>query len=385
MDNLDKQVVGLDLGMGATKLWSSSGGSTILSQVSVPSGREINLGALGLVTKRKPQVIANGTGRYLVGEGAHDVGTPVERLDYDRLTGAPEMRALVYGALSQADAVFVSDVHLVVGLPLGLAGGDNGRKRVAAVKAWLVGNHHKWPSPSTTPRRVAYGPHCASGPPRGHAGPWQTGGRDQAVHIVRNTPSRGCVGCVSQAHAAYTDWCIDLDGTALHKPDKSAEIAVISVGFNTIELLVLRDNQPLAKFTAGEKLGVRRLLEIANEQRGGLFTLGELDIQLRTGALRDVAAVAKWTSQVKGHIEREWGDAAQCFERVLAVGGGSLLLADALRELFGERLITSDEPVLSVARGLYKLGLVSTHWGVVQARKAAKTMQITTANVGVSV
>ena len=114
---------------------------------------------------------------------------------------------------------------------------------------------------------------------------------------------------MSQAHAAYTDWIIDIDGTPLRKPGKAAEIGVISVGFNTIELLVLRDNAPIARFTAGEKLGVRRLLEIVNEQRGGLFTLGELDSQLRAGTLRDAAATAKWCSQVAGCIEREWGDA----------------------------------------------------------------------------
>ena len=79
-----------------------------------------------------------------------------------------------------------------------------------------------------------------------------------------------------------------------------------------------------------------------------------------------------------GCIEREWGDAAQRFEHIIAVGGGSLLLAEALSTVFGTRLVTSDEPVLSVARDLYKLGLG-------QARKAAKTLQITPANVGVSV
>jgi len=350
---MNTNIIGLDLGMGATKVWTATGGHVLLSQVALPAGRDINLVALGLIAKRRPQIIANGTGRYLVGEGAHDAGTAVERLDYDRLTGAPEMRALVYGALSQADAVFVGDVHLVVGLPLGLAAGEHGRESVAAVKAWLIGDHQKWPA----------------------AGPWQTGGRDQAVHVTS-------VGCVSQAHAAYTDWCIDLDGTALHKPDKSAEIAVISVGFNTIELLVLRGNEPIAKFTAGEKLGVRRLLEIVNESKKNAYSLGELDIQLRGGALRDAAATAKWCSQVAGCIEREWGDAAKRFEHVLAVGGGSLLLADALRGLFGERLITSDEPVLSVARGLYKLGLVSTHWGVVQARKAARAVTATATRKG---
>ena len=40
------------------------------------------------------------------------------------------------------------------------------------------------------------------------------------------------------------------------------------------------------------------------------------------------------------------------------MGGGALLLREALREIFGSRLIESDEPVLSVARGLFKFGLM---------------------------
>jgi hypothetical protein len=139
---------------------------------------------------------------------------------------------------------------------------------------------------------------------------------------------------------------------------KGREIAVISVGFNTIEMVVLRDNQAVSRFIAGEKLGVRRFLELANESRRGLFSLGELDIRLRAGALDEPAALSKWSAQVHGHIERTWSDAAQRFDHVIAVGGGSLLLRQALTDLFGNRLIESDEPVLSVARGLYKFGLM---------------------------
>ena len=100
--NMNMNIVGLDLGMGATKLWTAQGGTIMVSQVAVPVGREINLGALGLSAKRRPQVITSSTGRYLVGEGAHDAGSPIERLDYERLTGAPEMHALVYAALTTA-------------------------------------------------------------------------------------------------------------------------------------------------------------------------------------------------------------------------------------------------------------------------------------------
>lgn len=313
--------IGLDMGMGATKLWSDAGGKVILSQVAMPTREDIDLKALGMSAKRRPTVILSAAGRLLVGEGAHDAGTPIERLDYERLTGSPEMKALVYAALATQVTFACDPITLMIGLPLGLAAGDESKRRVDAVKAWLTGAHV-----------------------------WRADKREHVAVVER-------VGCVSQAHAAYLDWLLNDDGQPSGRQIKGKEIAVISIGFNTIELLVLRDNQAVARFTAGEKLGVRRFLELANESRRSLFSLGELDVRLRAGALDEPAALAKWAAQVHGHIERQWGDAAQRFDHVIGVGGGALLLRGALGDLFRSRLIESDEPVLSVARGLYKFGL----------------------------
>lgn len=316
------KTIGLDMGMGATKLWSDAGGKIVLSQVAMPTREDIDLRALGMSAKRKPMVILNGAGRLLVGEGAHDAGTPVERLDYERLTGSPEMKALVYAALATQATSEHDPVALMVGLPLGLAAGEASKRRIDAVKAWLTGAHV-----------------------------WKADRREHVAVVER-------VGCVSQAHAAYLDWLLNIDGKPAGRPVKGAEIAVISVGFNTIEMVVLRDNQAVSRFVAGEKLGVRRFLELVNEGRRGLFSLGELDIKLRNGALDEPSALSKWSAQVHGHIERTWSEAAQRFDHVIAVGGGALLLRNALIDLFGARLIESDEPVLSVARGLFKFGLM---------------------------
>jgi hypothetical protein len=310
------------MGMGATKLWSDAGGKVILSQVAMPVQEDIDLKALGMSAKRRPLTILNGSGRLLVGEGAHDAGTPVERLDYDKLAGSPEMKALVYAALTSQNTREDDPIALMIGLPLGLAAGDDSKKRVDAVKLWLAGAHV-----------------------------WRA---DKVEHIA--VVNR--VGCVSQAHAAYLDWLLTAAGQPAGRQIKGKEIAVISIGFNTIELLVLRDNQAVARFTAGEKLGVRRFLELVNESRRSLFSLGELDVRLRAGSLDEPAALSKWGAQVHGHIERKWGDAAARFDHVICVGGGALLLRDALGDLFRSRLIESDEPVLSVARGLYKFGLM---------------------------
>jgi hypothetical protein len=323
--NSKQSIIGLDLGMGATKIWSTTGGSMVLSQVAVPAGRDIQLSALGLRARQKPVLVQNGTGRFLVGEGAHDAGQPIERLDYDRLTGSAEMRALVYGALATLPAeVLAQPLHLMVGLPLGLVVGDGARERVAAVKGWLVGDHH-----------------------------WAADKRELAVTVAG-------VGCVSQAHAAYTDWILGDSGLQVYRPQPADEIGVISVGFNTIEMLVLRANQPVARFAAGEQIGVRRYLELVNETHGGHYSLGELDTMLRRGALpRGTPGdlVDKWSSTVAGQIERTWGESARRFARVIVVGGGALLLKPRLEHIFGAAFGMPDDPVMAVAHGLYKLGI----------------------------
>lgn len=318
-------VIGLDLGMGATKLWSDAGGKMVLSQVSAVTRQEIDLKSLGMTARKRPMVILNGSGRLLVGEGAHDAGMPIERLDYERLTGSPELKALVYAALVGQEIGEDAPISLTVGLPLGLADdADNGegKRRIDAVKTWLKGAHV-----------------------------WRADGVEHVAVVDR-------VGCVGQAHAAYLDWLLSIDGRRQNKPGRDEEIAVISIGFNTIEMVVLKDNKAMERFVDGTQKGVRRYLEMVNDKRRRLFSLGELDIRLRNGSLIDEAELSKWSAQVHGHIEERWGTAARRFDRIIAVGGGAILLSDALRNLFGSRLVEIDDPVMSVARGLYKFGLV---------------------------
>jgi len=61
-----------------------------------------SLGKLvGLKSARRPSHITNERGSFYVGQGAHQFGRPVQNLDFDRLTGSPEMLALFHGALTR--------------------------------------------------------------------------------------------------------------------------------------------------------------------------------------------------------------------------------------------------------------------------------------------
>lgn len=325
-------IIGFDPGMGAIKLYGAAGGVEMPSQVAT-NGTKRLAHFTGLARRAAPPEIHTADGAFYVGLGAHDYGRPVENLDYDRLTGSPEMRALLYGALHAFDKAYSlpETIDLIaVGLPIETLSGEQAQANAAAVREWLRGEHA-----------------------------WQANGQDGSARVenVLVTP---------QPVGALFDYVLDNDGKFLseRKSALTKEVGVISIGFNTIEMLVIRDRAPVERFTTGSTSGVRRLLELVNRQ--GLYSLGELDAQLRAGKLAYQEALPVWEREVGGEIEKRWGQAYRRFERVIVVGGGAILLAKAMQERFGVKAYLPDQPVLAIARGLYKLALMQAQ----QKRKA---------------
>ena len=93
--------LGLDAGMGAVKVWCEGAGVEMLSQVSVNGSGHLDA-MVGLATAKRPLCIETGDGEFYAGAGAFEFGHVLSRnLDFDRLNGTPEMRALVYAALTK--------------------------------------------------------------------------------------------------------------------------------------------------------------------------------------------------------------------------------------------------------------------------------------------
>ena len=320
-------VFGADLGMGAIKLFGSEGGLQVLSQVAIAAANTNTqkvYGMLGLNSKKTPLHIKTPQGSFYVGEGAHDWGRPVENLDYDRLTGAPEMTALFYAALTrymQQHGQIEAIVTVMIGLPLETMTGETAQTNADAVRKWLKGEHT-----------------------------WMADDISYSV-VIEDAK------CTSQPAAAFFDAILDDAGKLMpaRKVFASAEVGVISIGFNTLELLVVRDKAPVQRFTAGNTLGVRRLIELVNTERN--YSRGELDVLLRAGKLDTHAALPIWSREVFGQIESQWGRMFRRFAGIIVVGGGSILLREELLKKFGGKAIFTDEPVLSIARGLYKFAL----------------------------
>jgi len=316
--------LGEDLGMGANKLFGAAGGLQVLSHVATSTGQRLG-NAVGLRQRTRPLEIETGHGPFYVGDGAHDYGRPVENLDFDRLTGAPEMRALLYGSMTRYQQQYGpirQPIVMMVGLPLQMMSGEMAKEYANQVRNWLKGTHT-----------------------------WNADGQDQRVEIVE-------VRLTPQPVGALFDYILDENGNLIQERAGllKQEVGIISVGFNTVELLVVHNRAPVENFTAGQTLGVRRLLERLNPNEA--YSMGELDSALRAGNLDISKDLPVWAQQVNGGIEKRWGTAARRFTRVLIVGGGALLLKEALTRQFAGKAIVLDDPVLSIARGLYKLLLL---------------------------
>lgn len=318
--------LGIDLGMGANKLYGFNGGLQLPSHVAI-DGNQIVTRLAGMKSKRPPLRVVTDQGTFYVGAGAHDWGRPVESLDYDRLTGSPEIRAIFYGAMTQyvkASGQIEEPINLLVGMPLEPLSGDIDQARAVAaqVRGWMRGKHE-----------------------------WRANGKTYTLDVAN-------VKITSQATGALFDYLLDDDGAFIpaRKGHVKKELGIISVGFNTVELLVVQNSAPVQRFTTGKTSGVRRLLELVDGQ--DLYSLGELDTQLRAGALDVRDALPIWAREVTGQIERTWGRQWRRFAGIVAVGGGAVLLQDELTRAFNGKATIPKDPVLSIARGLYKMALM---------------------------
>ncbi len=316
--------IGEDLGMGANKLFGAPGGLQMLSQMAT-NGTQHLMNTIGLRQRPRPLEIKTGQGSTYVGEGAHDYGRPVENLSFDSLIGAQNRSPLLYGSLTRYQQQYgpiTQPVVMMAGLPLQVMSGDAAKETVNQARQWLKGVHE-----------------------------WEADGQAQRIEIVE-------VKVTPQPVGALFDHILDENGQV--RPERASllreEVGILSVGFNTLEMLVVRDRAPVERFTVGQTVGVRRLLELVNPT--GVYSLGELDIALRAGRLDLEAALPVWAREVNGEIEKRWGTALKRFSRVIVVGGGAILLKEALTRQFNGKAVLADDPVLSIARGLYKLLLM---------------------------
>lgn len=318
--------LGCDLGMSSVKLVGAAGELQFLSQAALYGGEMGDFGG----RRKKPTIIEADFGKLYVGEQAHSFGSPVENLGFDRLAETNEVRAVLYGAWSEYQKKFGDfsmPLELIVGLPFQMLMGESGSvaKFRRDVNRWLAGEHR-----------------------------WSADGRDFGVVVSK-------VHLFPQAMGAPIDYALGMDGraeSAEHTEALQKECATISIGSNTVELLVTKRDRDTKRFNGGKPIGVRSLWRRVDPH--GYYSFGEFDEMLRDRSLPDSMDVrphlASWMSEINGFANQKWGDAYHRFHKVFIVGGGAILLKSKLRNAFDGKAQIMADPVMAIARGLYKAG-----------------------------
>ncbi|HRT92598.1 MAG TPA: ParM/StbA family protein [Anaerolineaceae bacterium] len=326
--------LGVDFGMSSSKIVGEKGEVMFFNQVAIPLGGKVEGSFTGMKARRRPMVMSGAFGEFYVGKNAHDFGQEVESFDFDTLTGTNEMRALFYGALTAFQKQFgrfEGGLELAVMLPLQLITGERAKKNQDAVKGWLVGSHE-----------------------------WTADGEAYAVTVDK-------IALAPQAIGALFDYVFDMAGQAIagHEDAMKLECAEISVGSNSVELMVTKRNSDTEKFNGGKAVGVRKLFKRIDPR--GLYTYGELDMKLRgkDDEFSDEIKAAlpghvdSWAEEVKGYINKQWEGAHERFHKIFLVGGGVHLIEKHLRQRFNGRTVVPENPLMSIARGGYKILLVN--------------------------
>jgi len=351
--------IALDPGFGGFKAAEVQGDAVkVVTLPSVVGTGSTDLGLLDLagVTGRRrradqPYHLAFEGVEFLVGPGVVDYTRPVERLDFQRLSDGAELRALTYATLFEMVACATGagtgnggqqELNLVVGLPVEVLQGPDARETVRQLQGWLVGRHR-----------------------------FAVDGQEVALNIRALRPMAQPVG-------AFFEWGLGLSGQwSRDKADFMVPVAILDLGFNTLDLFTVQSGRINVRYTGGDTLGMRRaattLVESVRRQYQRPLSLHEADELLRrhvkvqgrravdlpvAGGQVDVrglvrAALDTTAGEVTAFVERTWGNGRQ-FSHLLLVGGGCLALGDRLQQQMPHATLL-DDPVTANARGLARL------------------------------
>jgi hypothetical protein len=163
------------------------------------------------------------------------------------------------------------------------------------------------------------------------------------------------LNALPQPVGAYADWLLDAE-SHVRQGGVNAEVAVLDIGMNTLDLYVIQGWKVAPRFIGGGKLGIRRLLENMNTSARDLE---ELDSALRSGSLQpSVEQKTAWLGAILGSVERTWSSLRR-FDAVIPTGGGTVLLGELLRSTLaskGAAVHWPTDPVSANVSGFYKWG-----------------------------
>ncbi|MGB9724726.1 MAG: hypothetical protein ACP5OO_11195 [Chloroflexia bacterium] len=333
--------LGMDPGYGYFKLALSvpQPRSVAFPALVAPGAGRFKARLLGTKPKSRTVEVETAGGRFLVGYGAQEQGHPLTISQaLGRFQDAPELLPL-FGASLASLGVGDPGVQavLAVGLPVELLQTEETRRRtVAHLRSLFLGTHT-----------------------------FRVGRTSFCVEVRTLLP-------LPQPAGAFFAWGLAPDGRWVRPKEDllEARVGICDIGFNTCDLFAVRAGEVLSRWTGGENIGLRKVLEtlqaLLYREHGLSLSLHELDVEgvlwkeepvlrLPSGALplraeRD-AALSQAAGEVVAFLERTWAGARQ-FAYILITGGGSRVFQKALRQYFGSSAEFLPEPLVANAVGL---------------------------------
>lgn len=311
------RVIAVDLGYGGAKVYEPGKETMIASFIgdvlehSEPSAETCIVGFDGI--------------KLMVGRDVFMAGSEKPSMSPERWLGGNEARAAFYAGMgAHLKGVKAKEpISLYVGLPADITSVDRRADTQRRVSGWLCGDHS-----------------------------WDFNGKKVSIQV-------GSVTVRSQASGAI----FDLIHTTSGEFSRDVEyldrgVGVLSIGFNTIELSGGMYGKSAANMMMSAPLGVQALLQqCATNKRAGLSMLDSALRSRRFGGDFE-AKRKKWAGNIVSAMETKWQTVMGSIERIMVVGGGAQHAELELREKFGNLLYIPPSPIFSVARGLYKMGVV---------------------------
>ena len=175
---------------------------------------------------------------------------------------------------------------------------------------------------------------------------------------------------IPEALAAWYDHVITEsdDGAELDAERLAAPVAVVDIGGRTTDFVVVADQAVRHDASGSLRCGLLDMKREVADAIRARFDLEEVservaDEAVRTGCVRLFGATKDVTDLVRdarqqliarlhAQTQRQLGRGAE-LERILFVGGGAVVLADAIRDWFANQSV-APEPAFANARGMLK-------------------------------
>lgn len=347
--------VGVDPGFGFVKVaevQSNGNGPARIAAFVLPSQvgiarkqkAELSTGLVRGRRQRTPYRVEFEGVEWLVGPNVNEYTRSIHRMDLDRFSDSPELRAGLYAAL----------------YPL------------------VNGGSHRLALALALPVEAVQEPRRAAGLERSIRG-WLMGEHLFHVNGVETVLAIEDVRCkIPQPVASWFEWGLDTNGRWIRGDEAlKAPAVIIDEGFNTLDVLLVeggkisqrrggdmlgmrRAAEQLSE-TVAEKYGVRLELSQANELVQGVVN-GQAAQTYVAGQVVDVSAEARQALRTLATEVVEFADrvigAMGGAARVLLTGGGALAMAGRFVQRYPHAEVMY-EPALANARGLAKMAIRS--------------------------